>query len=267
MSNKKKLINKVFNKAKKDSGQTTKNALATYLWAYFEDHFGFEISDRTFIRYYDAYIENKNDEIRIEIFKLNKFSEYLGFTDYQDFVNNETAVVDIKENTIKHKFPIEGNSSDFKENIIHITIQNIIKIPEFFTKHKGMSLGAAGLMIAGGSFALNKPNETKPQLFASYSDTKFMYWEESRYKMTTAQDKNPLHKLMILDSVKIKYFKKNLRPDTLTVDNAMGKSWYSKYKNKVEFFTNDGINPDNNKELKPVTEHILGKYAGDNAEK
>ena len=54
--------------------------------------------------------------------------------------------------------------------------------------------------------------------------------------------------------------KRITRPDTLTVENAMGKVWYDKSNKKVEFFTHYGIHPENSKTLKPVTEYILEKY-------
>jgi hypothetical protein len=58
-----------------------------------------------------------------------------------------------------------------------------------------------------------------------------------------------------------KLLKKITRPDTLTVENALGKVWYDKSNNKVEFFTHYGKHPENGKALKDVSETILEKYA------
>jgi len=88
-----------------------------------------------------------------------------------------------------------------------------------------------------------------------------MYWNGDRYVLTFMNDKNPSHKVVPADEVLVNYFQRITRPDTLKRKNGIGKIWYSKYQNKVEFFTMDGKNPDNNRELKPATEHILGKYA------
>jgi len=63
-----------------------------------------------------------------------------------------------------------------------------------------------------------------------------------------------------------KYFKRITRPDTLTVNNSLGKVWYNKSKNHVEFFTSFGKHPENEKTLRDVSERILENYAGKNAE-
>lgn len=90
-----------------------------------------------------------------------------------------------------------------------------------------------------------------------------MYWDGAQYKLASCNDRNPKHHLVPIDTVKYKYFKKVTRPDTLTIENAFGNSWYSKSNNVVEFFTMDGINPDNGKPLDDATEYMLTKYAGD----
>jgi hypothetical protein len=53
-----------------------------------------------------------------------------------------------------------------------------------------------------------------------------------------------------------------MRKDTLTNQNALGRTWYSKYYNEGEFFTDDGIDPDNGRELRKSTSLIIYKYAG-----
>ena len=44
--------------------------------------------------------------------------------------------------------------------------------------------------------------------------------------------------------------------------NALGKTWYSKYNSEVEFFTDDGVDPDNGRELRKTSSLIIYKYAG-----
>lgn len=122
----------------------------------------------------------------------------------------------------------------------------------------GMGIGAlvltlvAGLAYGGGVDVFKSP--------------KCMYWDGNEYKVTSCNDMNPKHKLIPIDTVRLKYFKKITRPDTLTVENGLGNSWYTKYDNEVEFFTMDGINPDNGKSLRDATEHMITKYAGENAQ-
>ncbi|KQS92993.1 hypothetical protein [Chryseobacterium sp. Leaf394] len=315
MSVKKKLINEVFKKARKDSGRVTKNALSTYLSFLFAERFDFSISDRTLIRYFDKYVEETGDlrESRIDDEILDRFSEYLGFNNFENFANNGETVSDVfSEETFVKSFVNAKNDSDSKENIIHITIQNIIKVPEFLTKHKGMSLGVLGIILAGAGFTKfnqpekidtpetlisqnietpqeskfsdntqpkngeagihyhtisqeNKSDQALPKMMALESKN-HMYWNGYRYVLTFIDDKNPSHNVVPADDVLVNYFQKIKRPDTLNPNNGIGKTWYSKHQNKVEFFTMDGKNPENHKELRPATEHILLKYAGENAE-
>ena len=58
-----------------------------------------------------------------------------------------------------------------------------------------------------------------------------------------------------------KMIRKITKPDTLTIENALGKVWYDKSNGKVEFFTHYGIHPENGKTLKEVSSHILEVYA------
>lgn len=88
-----------------------------------------------------------------------------------------------------------------------------------------------------------------------------MYWNGVEYRLTFKTDLNPKHTVIPLDTVKFKYFRKITRPDTLDIVNGLNNVWYSKYQNKVEFFTMDGVNPDNHKALKPVTERIIQIHA------
>ncbi len=90
-----------------------------------------------------------------------------------------------------------------------------------------------------------------------------MYWDGTEYKITSCEDRNPHREIIPIDTIKLNYFKKITRPDTLTVKNALGKVWYSKSDNVVEFFTMDGVNPDNDKGLLIATKHMLRKHAGD----
>ena len=55
--------------------------------------------------------------------------------------------------------------------------------------------------------------------------------------------------------------KKITRPDTLTVENALGKVWYAKSNRRVEFFTHHGIHPENGKTLREATAYMIEKYA------
>lgn len=86
-----------------------------------------------------------------------------------------------------------------------------------------------------------------------------MYWDGDKYiAIYCDENLDNFHIEQInLDKLKLK---KILQPDTLTSKNALGKVWYDKSNNNVEFFTYHGLNPSNNKTLKEVTPYILEKY-------
>lgn len=94
-------------------------------------------------------------------------------------------------------------------------------------------------------------------------EKKCMYWDNDHYEAISCEDTKGGNYARRLDENLLVSLKKINRPDTLTVENAMGKVWYDKSNNKVEFFTHYGIHPVNNgKTLKPVSAYILEKYAG-----
>ncbi|RTZ50229.1 hypothetical protein EJ377_10045 [Chryseobacterium arthrosphaerae] len=137
-------------------------------------------------------------------------------------------------------------------------------------------MGIAGIFIIGsvllGTYKMPKgedktESDTELGIRGGVKVNHCMYWDGTEYKITFCEDKNPHRKVIPIDTIKLKYFKKITRPDTLTVKNALGKAWYSKSDNVVEFFTMDGVNPDNGKDLDIASKHMLTKYAGDSAKK
>jgi len=270
MSKRKLLINEVFKKAKEDSGKTSKNGLASFLWVYFEEHLNFTISERTFVRYYEDYVLG-HYERDIEPEKLDKLSQYLDFKDFADFSrtfikkNDEANKTTVKISVDKDE---ESLSEKLSNIIINITNEQNFKMPEFMKKN-GMGIMEIAFLICltTGSIAFSKkPNTQIPgKGFAGILDSQIhcMYWDKSEYKPIDCQDKNPVYNHRIpFDYERMTYFKRIERKDTLTVDNAYGKVWYSKYNGEVDFFTNDGVDPNNGRELRKATEYIIDKYGG-----
>lgn len=88
-----------------------------------------------------------------------------------------------------------------------------------------------------------------------------MYWDKDHYQPVACSEKINDTPVYALDSEKMTRLKKINRPDTLT-RLSIGRVWYSKISNHVEFYTSDGYHPIHiDKRLKPVTELILEKYA------
>jgi hypothetical protein len=89
-----------------------------------------------------------------------------------------------------------------------------------------------------------------------------MYWEIDHYQpIACNQQPNKANAFIIpLDTVKVKYFKKIMLPDTI-MRRSIGAIWYSKINNVVEFYTAAGYHPvEIDRRLKPLSEYMYGKY-------
>jgi hypothetical protein len=92
-------------------------------------------------------------------------------------------------------------------------------------------------------------------------DQKCMYWTGTEYKAVNCNEKIPQVTVIALDQKKLENFKKITKPDTITL-NSVGKIWYSKIDNKVEFFTSRGMHPVKSyRILKPLSIHVWETYA------
>ncbi|QJB35504.1 hypothetical protein HF324_31065 [Chitinophaga oryzae] len=69
-----------------------------------------------------------------------------------------------------------------------------------------------------------------------------MYWHEDRYEPVACNQRIPNAVIVPRDTLRLKYFRKITRPDTITY-RAIGKVWYSKIKGEIEFFTLPGEHP------------------------
>lgn len=269
MSKRKLLIHEVFEKIKSKSEKDTKNGWATDLSDDIERKLGFIISVKTLSRYHDSFITGIKEETGIEALILNKLSEYLDYKDFTEFSRTFTKKNDeVNKTTVKISVDKDEESLTEKLSniIINITNEQNFKMPEFIKKN-GMGIMEIVLLICftTGTIAFSKNPNNQIHGFTGIleSQSQCMYWDKSEYKQVDCQDKNPVYNHKIsFDDEKMTYFKRIERKDTLTVENAYGKVWYSKCNGIVEFFTNDGVDPNNGRELRKATEYIIDKYAG-----
>jgi len=92
-----------------------------------------------------------------------------------------------------------------------------------------------------------------------------MCWNGERYVEVDCADKTQRYQIIGLNKQQLDYFERIKRKDTLSIADV-GRVWYSKIDNEVEFFTQPGLHPVNfGRSLKLATEHIISKYAGKNA--
>lgn len=255
MFEKRKLLLKiVFDKAKKELNKSSKTAVSEYLNSLFDEKFGFSKHERTFVRYYTSLVEN-NTDYEIDQITLDHLSRYMDYKNFEDFCENYKIVKEDGATNIELKI---GNDEDslsekLSKIIINITNTPVFNVPQL--AKNGMGIGALVLiLVAGfayGSGGISQTNENK-----------YMYWKGDNYVGTDSAYINPGIDVIAMNKEIFLHQKRITRPDTLTVENAMGKVWYDKSDNYVEFFTSPGIHPENGKALKDVTERILNNYAG-----
>ena len=86
-----------------------------------------------------------------------------------------------------------------------------------------------------------------------------IYWNNEKY-IPVYCDEIILNHHVEQQNDELMKLQKITRADTLNADNSLGKVWYDKSNNKVEFFTNYGVNPETGKTLKEATKYIIEKY-------
>ncbi|MBD1434930.1 hypothetical protein H8B06_19065 [Sphingobacterium sp. DN00404] len=128
-----------------------------------------------------------------------------------------------------------------------------IKPIERKSKNKTLLYAGSGLVLASVFFIV----------YNIITPADCMCWNGARYVEVDCQDKGQPYQIIGLDKNKLAHFQKITRPDTLN-DEDIGKVWYSKINNEVEFFTYPGHHPiKQERSLKAVTKHIIERYAGE----
>ncbi len=271
MSKNKLLITEVFRKAGEESQRDTKNGLASYLWLYFKEDLGFDINDKSFSRYYDAYVIG-NKEIRIKPDRLDMLSEYLGYKDFTEFSrtfvkqDNETNKTTVKVSVDEDE---ESLTEKLSKIVINITNEQYFKVPDFLKKNGLgiLEMTFVLLLVTGGVVFSNPTDKNKRNSFgfmsqSSETEKSYMYWDGEQFNPTDSSYISPEFEVIAMDKRLLDHQRRITRKDTMTIENSLGKTWYSKYNGDVEFFTADGIDPDTKKELRKSSEYIINKYSG-----
>jgi len=300
---KKILVESAFEQAKKElkKENASKNYVAEYLNAHFENVFGSAKTEKMFERYYTDLVQ-KNIDRYIDEITLDQLSKYIGYKNYDDFCENGKST-EFNESsgftTVNVNIDEKGNSEKRESKfIINITTNPIFKLQEFFAKQSNIGIIGALFIagILGNKYIINKKEENslaQPLLAESQAtktdfgiekketlepniqfvsqennndkeiiriksqENQCMFWDGQKYIPENCNSTQ--QRMVALDLKLVVNFKKITTPDTIT-EKSIQKIWYSKSNNKIEFFTSDGENPENGKELKHVTKYIWTKY-------
>lgn len=238
---KKKLLEEVLEKASRETTEKSTTGILKYLERSLLDDFKISLSYKSLETYYKVVVENEKD-YNIKPLILDDLSRYLGYESFKAYYLDWKTI----EYTI---------NQTVSKIVINIVNKPFINLTEFIGNHKSMSGGIFGVIALIGI------------LFSKgvFTPKECMYWNGNQYQLAHCNDKNPNHYLVPIDTVKLKYFKRSTRPDTIIVESSLGKMWYDKSDNDVEFFTGHGTNPENGKTLKEATKYIIYTYGGENA--
>lgn len=87
-----------------------------------------------------------------------------------------------------------------------------------------------------------------------------MYWAGDHYEQVPCSQKLGDTPVVLLDTEKLRNFKKIMQPDTITA-KSKGFVWYVKINGHIEFYTSAGFHPiDQRLRLKPITDYMIRKY-------
>lgn len=254
LSEKKKLLEDVYKKASEEATETSFNGILLHLERVLQDNHE-RLSYKTFENYYKAIVENEED-YNIKRSTLDNLSKYLGYDDFGKYCSEWKTI----EYTIQQAI---------SKIVITIINKPIFTMPDFFKKN-GLGIVEMAfvlLLVTGGVVFSNGKKPPAISLLSDWNspatDKPFMYWDKDRYMATDSSYVGPQVHVIPMDPKEFIYQKKIMRPDTLTVDNALHKVWYDKSNNAVEFFTSFGRNPENGKTLKEATEYIIETYGGE----
>ncbi len=294
---KRELVFQVYEKAKKSTTESSFSGISKNLELVLLEDFGIPLSYKTFETYYKILVEN-NEDYKIKTTILNDLSTYLGYADFKDFTGQNPIKNSKIKISIDGKESVKETKS-FSDIIINITNSPVFTLPEFITKHSnsfvliGIFLVSGFILKKGDFFSVEKEEkriqeidsvivqknnlsklEPTPAQFVNVPKQilaipeeknlerkkECMYWNGEIYVEVFCGEKIEGTEVLGLNE-EAKLMRKITRPDTLTEENSLGKVWYDKSNNHVEFFTHYGKHPENGKTLKEVTSHILEKYA------
>lgn len=236
------LFKQLYEKAEKQTGNSTKHGMSSHLEKVFTDTLKFPVNKITFVRYYEKYLE-KNADIsnNPNTDLLNKISEYIGYKNYEDYITKNSF--ESGEFT-KEKLSSHHNNSIRKSNrnnhFVSILKDNRVAIIIF------------GLIIIAfiSFYSINKQ--------------RWMIWEKNNYiEVDFDDDSYNVGKLKLYSEERVTNFKQ-IQVDCNTVfftDDGHAKIWYGKNsKKEIECFTSYGLHPETGKALNPITLYMIKKY-------
>lgn len=222
-----------------------------------------------------SFFESKGDAINysgnIRAIDIDKFRPLINFvkrkTNFTETKNVELLawLIDFEPRPYKDDFdyinmPISGEgSSPIPPPVIKQTL--IQKILAFIEKYKWLKHAVPKSKKKQAAISLIIIFTIASITYLLIIDNKnCMYWTGEHYEAISCEQTVDDVAIIANDTVKLNHLKKIMHPDTLTL-NSLGKVWYVKTYEGLEFYTSDGFHPIySEKRLKPITPRIINKY-------
>jgi hypothetical protein len=167
------------------------------------------------------------------------------------------------------RFESEKEKEDVKEYLIHdakeansghLKQENVLNIPLAEIKKKSLKKKLTiGVLVFFGVFSISYT--AKNLLFPK---KECMKWTKDHYQRVDCINENQgiasYEIIKPYDDREFRRKKLNVCDTTNFYISKRPKVWYSKKNNVVEFFNMDGVNPENDAELKKVSKTIIEKY-------
>lgn len=228
------LIKEIFIKAKEESGQTSIYGCCNYLEQRFRDDFKCYdgTSSRSFARLHQKYVEESQlEKATPKPTLLNAMSQYLGYQDYKDFLLNHGQT--------DKQLSFDLKATKFTK--ISISQRSIIAV--------------LILMVCSLFSYIIFIDDYPP-------DPECMIWKNTHYEKISCELSLNIEKAGQIIGFDLKLYENMKMIPSSEV--KVGESYYYKVgRDSVQFFSSRGLHPENGKDLKPVTDYIVGKYVQD----
>jgi hypothetical protein len=225
----KKIVIKAFEKAEEEiNGKVSRNSIAKKISEELLSEFHYSVSSRWLIDIYKDSVQcEEGKDVSIKSEHLEKLCSYLGFKDYQDYL--QINAPDLRVDDDKTSSTLTG----LQKALIGLILSTFIVISAFYF--------------------LNRE--------------RWMLWDRDHYKEVSFEAKKVQSgDLKVYKVERIEYFKK-INTDCNTSffsEDQNVKIWYGKnFEGVLEYFTDLGKHPVTGKTLKPITVYMIRKHVCD----
>jgi hypothetical protein len=217
-----------------------------------------KLRDECLIVYNERYSPKDDDVLRLFFsWKDNDYEKGIenyqidGFRQLVKVLNGQEIKIGIKYIKLL-AWLINFDLTDLKQKKSYSTYSKFLrlikKIWQNLNLKKSIWSFVAASVVVGGSYLLWDINK------------QCMYWNGDEYIPVAYDAKIQNAVIIALDRYKVKHMKRITRPDTIT-SYSVGKVGRATINGKLEFFTDIGENPtDNKKRLLPLTQYMLEKH-------